>query len=111
MKIVSKGFGFGLTLAAILVRWLLSLNEAQAQKEKYVSSGPPTPRWSRNRPCVKACPDAARVQLTANARSNGAAALRYRWTVNGGKLRGDGANPELGSGRRCARRLPGRGRS
>ena len=92
MKMSRRSFGFGLTLAAILVA-LLSLNEAKAQKEKYVSSGPPTLALSAEPTVIKACADAAPVQLNANARTSSGAALRYRWTVNGGKLRSDGPNP------------------
>jgi hypothetical protein len=93
MKISRKGFGLGLTLAAVLATLVAAHTDAQAQKEKYVSSGPPTLSLVAEPSVIKACPDAARVQLTANARSNAGAALRYRWNVNGGKLSGDGANP------------------
>ena len=93
MKISRRGFGLGLTLAATLATMVASHTEAQAQKEKYVSSGPPTISMVAEPTVVKACPDAAPVHLTANARSNDGAALRYRWTVNGGKLKGEGANP------------------
>ena len=94
MKMSRKGLGFGLTLAVILAA-LVSLNSTtSAQKQKYASSGPPSLSLVAEPTVVKVCPDdGARVQLNANARTNDNAQLRYRWTVNGGKLRGDGANP------------------
>src|SRR5205085_8314942 len=55
-------------------------------------SGPPTLSLIAEPTLVKACDD-NHVQLTANARANDGARLRYRWTVNGGRLRGDGPNP------------------
>ena len=88
-----KSLGFGLTLAAILAALVSFQPEATAQKQKYVSSGPPSLSLVAEPTVIKACPDETRVQLTANARASDNAALRYRWTVNGGKLRGDGANP------------------
>ncbi len=93
MKMSRKGLGFGITLAAILVASVSLQKEARAQKQKYVSSGPPSLSLVAEPSIIKACPDNTRVQLNANARANDGAALRYRWTVNGGKLRGDGANP------------------
>lgn len=88
-----KGLGFSLTLAAILAALVSLQPAAQAQNQKYVSSGPPQLSLAAEPSVIKTCPDGARVQLNANARANDGAALRYRWTVNGGKLRGEGANP------------------
>ena len=88
-----KGLGFGLTLAAILAIMVSFHRQATAQKQKYVSSGPPSLSLVAEPTVIKACPDQGRVQLTANARSSDNAALRYHWTVSGGKLRGDGPNP------------------
>ena len=93
MKISRKGLGYGLTLAAILVALFSFHENVRAQNQKYVSSGPPSLSLVAEPSVIKACPDQARVQLTANARANDGAALRYRWTVNGGRLRGEGANP------------------
>ena len=67
MKISRKRFGLGLTLAATFATMVASHTEAQAQKEKYVSSGPPTISMVAEPTVVKACPDAARVQLTKGA--------------------------------------------
>src|SRR5215831_15139763 len=93
MKMSRKGLGFGLTLAASLGILLSFQTPTKAQSQKYVSSGPPSLSLVAEPTVVKACPDNTRVQLTANARANDNAQLRYRWTVNGGKLRGEGANP------------------
>src|SRR5947207_7631172 len=88
-----KGPGFGLTLAAILAVLASFHTNAAAQNQKYVSSGPPSLSLTAEPTAIKACPDEPRVQLTANARSSDGSPLRYRWTVNGGKLRGEGSNP------------------
>ena len=93
MKMSRKSLGFGLTLAAILAATTYFHLDVAAQKQKYVSSGPPSLSLAAEPTVVKACPDEARVQLTANARSSDGAALRYRWSVNVGKLRGDGPSP------------------
>src|SRR5262245_57067703 len=88
-----KGLGFGLTLAAILAILVSFHQQVTAQKQKYVSSGPPSLSLVAEPTVIKACPDQGRVQLTANAGSSDNVALRYHWTVSGGKLRGDGPNP------------------
>jgi hypothetical protein len=93
MQISRKGLSVSLTLAAVLAILMSFQTNAVAQKEKYVSSGPPTLSLAAEPAVIKACPDLPRVQLNANARSSDGSPLRYKWTVNGGKLRGEGANP------------------
>lgn len=63
-----------------------------AQKQKYVSEGPPSVSVSAEPAVVRACAD-AHALLTAAGRSSSGAPLRYRWTVNGGRLTGQGPNP------------------
>src|SRR5262245_10330848 len=92
MTMSRKSLWFGLVLA-ILAAALLSLPAiTSAQKQKYVSSGPPSLSLAAEPTVIKAC-DNSHVQLNATARANDNSPLRYRWTVNGGRLTGEGANP------------------
>ena len=76
---------------AIVFAGLIGLTAGvRAQKQKYVSNGPPTLSLVAEPTAIKACDD-SRVQLTATARASDGSPLRYHWTVNGGQLRGDGA--------------------
>lgn len=87
-----KSLWIGLALV-IGAAALLSLPAGtRAQKQKYVSSGPPSLSLAVEPTVIKACED-SHVQLTATARSTEGANLHYRWTVNGGRLRGEGPNP------------------
>jgi hypothetical protein len=88
-----KSLWFGLVLTVAIAALLGLSVEAKPKKKKYEKiSGPPTLSLLADPTVIKACED-NRVQLTANARANDGAKLRYRWTVNGGRLRGDGPNP------------------
>ena len=88
-----KSLWFGLVLTAAIAALLTFSVEAKPKKKKHEKiSGPPTLSLIAEPTLVKACDD-NHVQLTANARANDGARLRYRWTVNGGRLRGDGPNP------------------
>ncbi len=73
---------------------LLAPNSARAQKKKYDrASGPPTLSLTADPAVVRDCEgDAARVNLVANASTTSGSALRYKWTVNGGRVTGNGAN-------------------
>ncbi len=88
-----KSLWLGLMLA-VFAAALLTLPASAKPKKKKVErrSGPPTISLVAEPGVVKACADEARVQLTTNARS-ATGQLRYRWTVNGGRLRGDGPTP------------------
>lgn len=58
------------------------------------TSSPPTLSLMADPTVVKSCGDeASRIRLTATARAADGSPLRYRWTTNGGRLRGEGANP------------------
>ena len=88
-----KSLWFGLVLTAAMAALLCFTVEAKPKKKKHERiSGPPTLSLVAEPTLVKSCED-NHVQLTANARANDGASLRYRWTVNGGRLRGDGPNP------------------
>src|ERR1041385_4733317 len=88
-----KSLWFGLVLTAAMAALLCFRVEAKPKKKKHERiSGPPTLSLVAEPTLVKSCED-NHVQLTANARANDGASLRYRWTVNGGRLRGDGPNP------------------
>lgn len=88
-----KSLWFGLVLTVAIAALLGFSVEAKPKKKKYEKIyGPPTLSLLADPTVIKACDD-NRVQLTANARANDGAKLRYRWTVNGGRLRGDGSNP------------------
>src|SRR4051794_39591502 len=92
MMMSRKSLWFGLVLAIAAAALLSSPAGTRAQKQKYVSSGPPSLSLAAEPTVLKACED-SHVQLAATARANDGATLRYRWTVNGGRLRGDGPNP------------------
>jgi hypothetical protein len=70
----------------------LTQHTVRAQKQNHVAVGPPSLALSIEPNVIKACED-PHAQLTANARSSDGSPLHYRWTVNGGKLKGEGANP------------------
>ena len=88
-----KSLWLGLATAALLASLFSFDADAKPKKRKFLTpSGPPTLSLAAEPTVVKACED-GRVQLNAAARSSDGARLRYRWTVNGGRLRGDGPNP------------------
>jgi len=88
-----KSLWIGLVLTAAIAVSLCFSAEAKPKKKKLVTSpGPPTLSLVAEPTVIKTCED-NRVQLTATARASDGAPLRYRWTVNGGRLKGDGPNP------------------
>jgi hypothetical protein len=93
MMMSRKSLWLGLVLA-IFAAAMLTLPASAKPKKKKVErrSGPPTISLMAEPGVIKACADEARVQLTTNGRSE-TGRLRYRWSVNGGRLRGDGPNP------------------
>jgi len=85
----------GLALAAAVAMSVFVSADAKPQKQKQSSrpAGPPSLTLTADSAVIKGCNDeSARVRLAASARSVDGASLRYRWTTNGGKLRGEGAN-------------------
>ena len=95
MMMSRKSLWFGLAFAmvgAMLVFASTSVN-AQKQKQSERASGPPSLSLAADSAMIKACNDeSARVRLVATASSADSAALRYKWTTSGGRLRGEGAN-------------------
>jgi len=88
-----KSLWLGLATAAMVASLLSFHVDAKPKKKKYVTpSGPPTLSLAAEPMVIKTCED-SRVQLAATARASDGAKLRYRWTVNGGRLRGDGPSP------------------
>jgi hypothetical protein len=88
-----KGLWLSLLLSAACTGLFLLHANVSAQKQKYVSSGPPSLSLAAEPTVIKACADEAHVQLAATARANDASPLRYKWTVNGGRLKGEGPGP------------------
>jgi hypothetical protein len=89
-----KSLWFGLALAAVVSILVLASAGANAQKKSQPerASGPPSLSLAADSTVIKGCNDeSARVRLVATARAADGTPLRYRWTTNGGKLRGDGA--------------------
>ncbi len=88
-----KSLWFGLMLVVFAAAMLTISASAKPKKKKVEKrSGPPTISLLAEPTLVKACANEGRVQLTTNGRSE-TGRLRYRWSVNGGRLRGDGPNP------------------
>src|SRR5438105_541552 len=88
-----KSLWLGLAMAIVVAASVSLQADAKPKKKKYVTpSGPPTLSLAAEPNVIKVCED-GRVQLTATARASDRAPLRYRWTVNGGRLRGDGPSP------------------
>jgi len=93
MMMLRKSLWFGLALATVVALSMLVSADAKPQKQKQDRSGPPSLSLAADSTVIKGCNDeSARVRLVATARSANGAPLRYRWTTNGGKLRGEGAN-------------------
>jgi hypothetical protein len=95
MMMPRKSLWFGLALATVVAILVFASADAKPKKKKQVDrgSGPPSLSLAADPATIKACNDeSARVRLVATARSADGASLRYKWTTNGGRLRGDGAN-------------------
>lgn len=87
-----KSLWFGLALATVVAMSVLVSADAKPQKQKG-PSGPPSLSLAADSAVIKGCNDeSARVRLVVTARSVDGAPPRYRWTTNGGKFRGEGAN-------------------
>jgi hypothetical protein len=88
---------FWLGNAAALAFGVLMFGSAAAQstdKNRTLTSGPPALSLSADQTNIRNCEgDTGRVQLAANAKGTSNLPLRYKWTVNGGRLTGTGPNP------------------
>lgn len=91
-----KSIWFGLAVAMVMATLVFVSADARPKKPKKTRariSAPPTLSLRAEPTTVRACADeSSRVQLVATATSPEGRALRYRWTTNGGKLIGQGAN-------------------
>ena len=95
MMIPRKSLWFGLALATVVAILVFASADAKPKKKQQPDrrTGPPSLSLAADPSMIKACNDeSARVRLVATARSSDGASLRYKWTTNGGRLRGDGAN-------------------
>lgn len=88
--ILRKTFWVGFLAIAIGV----SATAASAQSRKRVRvAGAPTLSLTSDLTAIRNCEgDAANVRLNANATSGSGNDLRYKWTANGGRISGSGAN-------------------
>src|SRR6185503_19074391 len=84
---------FGLAAAIVSSAVLTASADPKPKKKKNDrSSGPPTLSVSADPAMVRDCEGDARVNLLANATSSSRSPLRYKWTTNGGRITGSGAN-------------------
>jgi hypothetical protein len=84
-----KTFLILIVLAIVLVG---GSTQAQTRKRSAHRSGPPALSLSADQTAITSCEGQALVHLTANATSGSSASLRYKWTANGGKISGSGAD-------------------
>jgi PKD-like domain len=93
MMMFRKSLWFGLAVAVTVGTVLSASSEAQAQSRSNRASAPPTLSLSVDQAVIRGCEgDAPRVKLFANATSSSGSPLRYKWTVNEGRITGSGAN-------------------
>lgn len=89
-----KSLWFGLAFATVAMLVFVSADAKPKKKhERDRRSGPPTLSLAADPTIIKACNDeSSRVRLVATATSPDGAPLQYKWTITGGKRRGDGAS-------------------
>jgi hypothetical protein len=89
-----KSLWFGLALAMVFAVFAVASVDAKPKKKKQRDqSGPPSLSLAADPVSVRACADeSSRVHLIATARSPVNGPLRYKWTTNGGRLAGQGAD-------------------
>jgi hypothetical protein len=95
MMMSRKSLWFGLAFAMVVGMLVFASADAKPKKKKNVDRGygPPSLSLVAEPSQIKACNDeSARVRLVATARSSSGAPLRYKWTTQSGRLRGDGAS-------------------
>jgi len=89
--ILRKTLQFGI-VAAVLIGVFATSSSAQRRTRDRVA-GAPSLSLMAEPTVIRNCEgDAATVRLNANATSNSGNALRYKWTANGGRISGSGAN-------------------
>lgn len=88
--ILRKTFWLGFLVIVIGVSAMAA--SAQTRRRDHVS-GPPTLSLTSDPTVVRNCEgDAGAIHLNANATSSSGKDLRYKWTANGGRISGSGAN-------------------
>jgi hypothetical protein len=94
MMMFRKSLWIGLAVAIMSCALVGASADAKPKKKKYDrASGPPTLSLSASPSEIRSCEgDAARLNLVANASSSSRLPLRYKWTVNEGRVTGSGAN-------------------
>jgi len=92
MMMFRKSFWIGLTVAIMCGALVVASADDKPKKKKY-DSGPPTLSLSATPLEIRSCEgDGAHVNLVANATTSSTLPLRYKWTVNEGRVTGTGAN-------------------
>lgn len=89
-----KSLWFGLALATVVaVLMVASVGAKPKKKVQRQVNGPPSLSLAADPVSVRACADeSSHIALIATASSPVGGALRYKWTTNGGRLSGLGAN-------------------
>lgn len=84
---------YSLVMALVLVTFISLSAQAQQRRPRTVNLTPPFLELSASPETVRVCAgEPTSVQLIARATSQSGNELRYRWTTEGGRLTGDGAN-------------------
>src|SRR2546423_1409156 len=81
-------------LILIALAMVLMAGSAQAQTRKRTAhrSGPPALSLTADQAVITNCEGQSLIHLTANATSGSSASLHYKWTANGGRISGSGAD-------------------
>ena len=89
-----KSLWFGLAFATVFAVLMVASVDAKPKKKRQRQvSGAPTLSLAADPVSVRACADeASHIGLIATASSPVSGPLRYKWTTNGGRLSGQGAN-------------------
>jgi hypothetical protein len=89
-----KSLWFGLALATVVAVLMVASVDAKPKKKRQrQGGGPPTLSLAADPVSVRACADeSSHIALIASASSPVGGSLRYKWTTNGGRLSGQGAN-------------------
>ena len=82
-----------LLMLLILATALMAVSaQAQTRRRTAHRSGPPALSLTADQTVITTCDGQSRVRLMANATSGASASLRYKWTANGGRISGKGAD-------------------
>jgi hypothetical protein len=94
MMMPRKSLWFGLALATVVAVLMVASVDAKPKKKRQRQvSGAPSLSLAADPVSVRACADeSSHIGLIATASSPVGGPLRYKWTTNGGRLSGQGAN-------------------